>query len=65
MPWFQWLARRRPADDDLQEEIRSHLAMAARDRIADGLDAETARRAALKAFGNVTLTTEAARRVWS
>ena len=64
MPLIQWLARRRRADDDLQEELRSHLAMAVQDRIADGEDREAARRAALKEFGNVTLTTEAARRVW-
>ena len=49
---------RRPDPDDLQEEIRSHLAMAARDRVADGADPETARLAALKEFGNVTLTHE-------
>jgi predicted permease len=65
MTRFQWLVRRRHQDDDLQEEIRSHLAMAAQDRIGDGEDRELARRAALKEFGNVTLTTEAARRVWS
>lgn len=52
-------------DDDLQEEIRSHLAMAAQDRVADGADQETARLAALKEFGNVTLTADAARRVWT
>jgi putative ABC transport system permease protein len=64
MALFQWLTLRRKKDDDLQEEIRSHLAMAARDRIADGEDREGAHRAALKEFGNVTLTTEAARLVW-
>ncbi len=51
-------------DDDLQEEIRAHLAMAARDRIADGVDPKAARQAAVKEFGNVTLIREAARRVW-
>lgn len=63
MALWQWLVRRRRADQDLQEEIRSHLAMAAQERIADGQDRETARLAALKEFGNVTLTEEAARRV--
>ena len=33
--------------------------------MADGADRETAHYAALKDFGNVTLTTEAARRVWT
>ncbi len=51
-------------DDDLQEEIDAHLAMAARDRIADGTDPKAARQAAVKDFGNVTLVREAARRVW-
>ena len=33
--------------------------------MADGADRQTAHYAALKEFGNVTLTTEAARRVWT
>jgi putative ABC transport system permease protein len=52
-------------DQDLQEEIRSHLAIAADERIADGADPVSARLAARKEFGNVTLTTAAARRVWT
>jgi macrolide transport system ATP-binding/permease protein len=59
-----WLKARRLDDDDLQEEIRAHLAIAAAERQADGEDARSARLASLKDFGNVTLTTEAARRVW-
>jgi predicted permease len=51
-------------EDDFQEEIRSHLEIAARERMADGADPKSARLASLKEFGNVTLTTEAARRVW-
>ena len=35
------------------------------ERMADGADRRTAHDAALKDFGNVTLTTEAARRVWT
>ncbi|MBV9771953.1 MAG: ABC transporter permease, partial [Bryobacterales bacterium] len=65
MNWFQWLTRRQQIANDVADEIRSHLAMAAQERIADGADRETARLAALKEFGNVTLTTEAARGVWS
>ncbi|HTM04312.1 MAG TPA: ABC transporter permease [Vicinamibacterales bacterium] len=52
-------------DGDFQDEIRSHLAMAERDRIESGSDPETAFYATRKEFGNVTLTTEAARRVWT
>ncbi len=63
--WLKGLKRRRLDDDDFKEEIRAHLAIATSDKIADGADRETAHYAALKEFGNVTLTTEAARRVWT
>jgi predicted permease len=51
-------------DDDFREEIRAHLKIAADERTAEGADAREAQLAALKDFGNVTLTREAARRVW-
>jgi len=63
-----WLKRLKPPrldDEDFQEEIRTHLAIAADERMAAGADPKTARQASLKDFGNVTLTTEAARRVWT
>jgi predicted permease len=63
--WLKRLKRRRLDEDDLQEEIRAHLAIATEERIADGADAESARHAAVKDFGNVLLTTEAARKVWT
>jgi predicted permease len=63
MKLLDWIFRRRE-DDDLQEEIRAHLAMATRDRIADGEDPRTARLSSRKEFGNVTLTHEATRRMW-
>src|SRR5215471_14952540 len=50
--------------DDLDEEIRGHLAISIKDRIERGDDAASARLAALKEFGNVTLTVESMRRVW-
>src|SRR5689334_10175054 len=68
MGLLSWLKRRRRLrldEDDFQAEIRSHLEMAAGERIADGADPRSARLASLKDFGNVTLTTEAARRVWT
>jgi predicted permease len=63
-----WLERRRRLDldeQDFQDEIRVHLAMAERDRLAEGADRQTARQASLKEFGNLTLATEAARQVWT
>src|SRR5689334_5472379 len=59
-----WLERRRLDDDDFRDEIRAHLAIAEQERMADGADPKSAQLASLKEFGNVTLTTEAARRVW-
>jgi predicted permease len=60
-----WLRRRRLDQDDFEDEIRAHLAIAAEDKVADGADPRDARLASLKDFGNVTLTTEAARQVWT
>ena len=60
-----WFRRRRLDQDDFEDEIRAHLAIAAEDKIADGAGPREARLASLKDFGNVTLTTEAARRVWT
>ena len=64
MSLFGWLKRRRADEEDFQEEIRSHLEIAADERVADGDDRHSARLSSLKEFGNVTLTTEAARSVW-
>src|SRR6266850_7569957 len=64
--WLKsWLERRRLDDEDFQEEIRAHLAIAADERMADGADPKSAQLASLKDFGNVALTTEAARRIWT
>ena len=68
MGFFSWLKGRRPVEldeDDFKEEIRAHLAIATQEKIADGADQKDARFAALKEFGNVTLTTEAARSIWT
>src|SRR6478609_6385688 len=65
MAWLKKLRRRGLDHDDFAEEIRAHLAIAADERMDDGADRETARLASLKDFGNLTLTTEAARSVWT
>jgi hypothetical protein len=62
--WLRRVRRRRFDDEDFKAEIRAHLALAEGERLADGVDRETAHYAPLREFGNVTLTTEAARRVW-
>ncbi|HEY2153359.1 MAG TPA: ABC transporter permease [Vicinamibacterales bacterium] len=63
MSIFSW-RRRRLDEADLDDEIRAHLKIAADERVADGADRRSAELASQKAFGNVTLATEAARRVW-
>src|SRR5712691_7779121 len=54
----------RPDHDDLDEEIRGHLALSIKERIERGEDPTSARLAALKEFGNVTLTRDSMRSVW-
>ena len=65
--WLKRLKRRRLDldEEDFKAEIRAHLAIAEDERIADGADRQDAHYAALREFGNVTLTTEDARRVWT
>jgi macrolide transport system ATP-binding/permease protein len=49
---------------DLRDEIQSHLNMATADRIACGESPETARRAAMREFGNVPLIADVTRERW-
>src|SRR5437764_7275145 len=56
---------RREKDSDLNDEIRSHLSMAAKDRIQNGQSVLDARNSALRDFGNVALVKEATREMWS
>src|SRR5213593_2810430 len=53
-----------PDIDDLDEEIRGHLAISIKERIERGEYPTSARLAALKEFGNITLTRDSIRRVW-
>src|SRR5712691_13384042 len=57
-----WLRKRREAE--LDEELRSHLEMAARERVERGDTAKEAERAARREFGNVALVKEMALDVW-
>src|SRR5438067_13451063 len=54
----------RPGDDDLDDEIRGHLALSIKERIERGESAASARLSALKEFGNVTLTRDSMRGIW-
>ncbi len=55
----------RKRDRELDEEIRAHLAMAAKDRIERGESPDSAEVNARREFGNQLLITEVTRDVWS
>ncbi len=55
---------RRRRDEELDEEIRSHLEMAIRDRIERGESPEEAAHAARREFGNEGLVRETTREMW-
>jgi len=59
-----WLWRWRRREEELDEEIRSHLEMAKQDRIARGEDPREAGYAARREFGNVDLVKEVTRDMW-
>jgi len=53
-----------PDKDDLDEEIRGHLAISIKERIERGEDPSSARPGRAEGFGNVTLTRDSMRGVW-
>lgn len=63
-PRLPWQRRRDELDGALDEEIRTHLAMAVRDRIARGEPGEDAVVAARREFGNVGHVKEVTREMW-
>jgi predicted permease len=54
----------RPDQRELDDEIRGHMAISIKERIEQGDDPESARLAALREFGNVTLMRESMREIW-
>ena len=63
--WFKRQRHGRLDEDDFQQELRSHLAIAEAEKVADGVTPEAAHYASLREFGNTTLITDEARRVWT
>jgi predicted permease len=59
------LFRRRKPVDDIEEEIRAHLEMEERENLEAGMLPEEAYYAALRRFGNVPLTQERSRAMWT
>jgi len=58
------LWRRKKREAELDEELRSHLEMAVKERVERGSDTTEARHAARREFGNVGLVREVTRNVW-
>jgi predicted permease len=59
------MRRRKRMLEDLDQDIREHIAMETQDNIARGMSPEEARRAAFLKFGNLTKVEEDTREVWS
>ena len=57
---FPWRKR----EKELDEEVRGHLEMAARERVERGAAADEAARGARREFGNVELVRERTRDMW-
>src|SRR5215472_15023474 len=56
--------RRKTREEELDEELRAHLSMAAQTRMERGADRQEAERAARREFGNVGLVKEVTRDAW-
>src|SRR5215475_11402949 len=61
---MSWFRKREWRDANLDDEIRAHLEMAVRDRVARGESPAAARAAARREFGNVGHVKEVTREMW-
>jgi hypothetical protein len=61
---LRFLFRQSKPVDDLAEEIRAHLEMEEQENLESGMMPDEAHYAALRRFGNVTLTQERSREMW-
>jgi predicted permease len=59
------VTRRRRSLEGLDDDIRDHIERETRDNIDRGMTPDHARAAALRAFGNIAMTTEDTRAVWT
>jgi len=64
MSWLSGLFGRRKREKELEEEVQSHLEIAARERVERGDTAKEAERVARREFGNVGLVKETTRDIW-
>ena len=63
MNWLSGLFGKRKREKELEEEVLSHLEMAARERVERGVDEAEAERAARQEFGNVGLVKDVTQNV--
>src|SRR5580704_8784815 len=59
------MRRRKRMTEDLDQDIREHIAMETQENIERGMSPKEARYAAVRKFGNVTRVKEDTREVWS
>jgi predicted permease len=64
MNWLSRFFSKRKRELELEEEVRSHLKMAAGERVERGETKEEAERASRREFGNVGLVKEVTREIW-
>jgi len=64
MSWVRPLFGKRKREEELEEELRSHLKMAAQEHVERGEVSEEAERRARREFGNVGLVQEVTRDAW-
>ncbi len=64
MSWVSRLFGKRNRENEIDEEVRSHLEMAARERVERGVEASEAERSARREFGNIELVKEVTRGIW-
>lgn len=65
MSWLSRMFGKRKREAELDEEVRSHLEMAAREGVERGANVREAKQAARREFGNVELVKEATREMWN
>src|SRR5712672_106427 len=64
MNWLSRFLNKRKHELELDEEVRSHLKMAARERVEKGEASHEAERASRREFGNIGLVKEVTREMW-
>src|SRR5438309_1136494 len=64
MSWVTRLLGKRDREKELDQELQSHLEMAARERVEQGADEVEAARAARRELGNMELVKETTRDAW-